>query len=60
MTFSILRLDEPTSGLDYRSMILVGDVMKKLAATGVLLFNVTHDNEFIENVCSRIIQLEKA
>ena len=41
-------------------MILVGDVMKKLAATGVLLFIVTHDNEFIENVCSRVIQLEKA
>ncbi|MBQ3842554.1 MAG: ABC transporter ATP-binding protein [Ruminiclostridium sp.] len=55
----ILLLDEPTSGLDYRSMLLVGKLLKKLSEKGVISIVVTHDTEFIESVCGRIFRLEK-
>lgn len=54
-----LLLDEPTSGLDYRSMLAVGEVLKRLAGKGVLVLVVSHDREFLETVCDRLFYMEK-
>ncbi len=53
----ILLLDEPTSGLDYRNMLIVKNVLKLLSEKGVLILVVTHDKEFTEIVCDRLISL---
>ena len=53
----LLVFDEPTSGLDYDSMEQVGRLIKTLAENKVI-FVVTHDYEFVCQVCSRIIRFE--
>ncbi|SHH82635.1 energy-coupling factor transport system ATP-binding protein [Sporobacter termitidis DSM 10068] len=50
----LLVFDEPTSGLDFDSMQQVAALIQKLAADKII-FVVTHDYEFICQVCSRII-----
>lgn len=52
----LLVFDEPTSGLDFDSMWQVAALIQKLAADKII-FVVTHDYEFICQVCSRIIHL---
>lgn len=47
----ILLFDEPTSGLDYCNMRNVGGILRKLANQGKVVLVVTHDLEFIEEVC---------
>lgn len=51
----ILIFDEPTSGLDYSSMLKVSDIIKNLSKDRII-FIVTHDYEFINNSCSRILK----
>ncbi|MCR5328242.1 MAG: ABC transporter ATP-binding protein [Saccharofermentans sp.] len=55
----ILLLDEPTSGLDFASMIAVKETLKKLSSEDKTIIIVTHDTEFLQLVCDRIIRLEK-
>lgn len=55
----ILVFDEPTSGLDYKSMVEVGNILKKLASMGKIIFVVTHDYELISSTCNRIIHFDK-
>ena len=55
----ILQLDEPTSGLDFASMIAVKETLKKLSSEDKTIIIVTHDTEFLQLVCDRIIRLEK-
>lgn len=43
----VLVFDESTSGLDYDSMVLVGELMERLARMGRIIFVVTHDYEFV-------------
>lgn len=50
----LLVFDEPTSGLDFDSMQQVASLIQKLAPEKVI-FIVTHDYEFICQVCSRVI-----
>lgn len=50
----LLVFDEPTSGLDLDSMQQVAALIQKLAPDKII-FVVTHDYEFICQVCSRII-----
>lgn len=47
----ILLFDEPTSGLDYCNMVKVGKILRELANQGKVILVVTHDMEFIEEVC---------
>ena len=54
----ILTFDEPTSGLDYDSMIQVAQLIKTLARDAMIII-VTHDVEFINNVCTEIYELKK-
>lgn len=53
----ILIFDEPTSGLDYKNMKVVGERMRKLAASNRILIVVTHDKEFMLSTCDRILEI---
>lgn len=53
----LLIFDEPTSGLDYRHMCEVSEVVRALAAQGHLVLVVSHDREFMERACDRVLVL---
>lgn len=54
----ILVFDEPTSGLDLKSMQEVGQLAKELSEQGKILLIITHDYEFIQAICSRVLILQ--
>lgn len=54
----ILIFDEPTSGLDLRSMREVGVLIKMLSQRGKIVLVITHDEEFISSVCTRVLKIE--
>ena len=54
----LLFLDEPTSGLDYDSMVRVSRLIEQLSASGVIVFVVSHDFEFIVRTCTEVVQLD--
>lgn len=53
----LLILDEPTNHLDYESILWLEEYLK--VYTGALLL-VTHDRYFLENVVSKIIELDNS
>lgn len=53
----VLIFDEPTSGLDYANMRRVAEMLNMLAAKGKVILVISHDNEFLSGICSRIISL---
>ena len=55
----LLIFDEPTSGLDLASMEAVGMLAQELSRRGKLLLIITHDVEFMKNICSRILLLSE-
>ena len=54
----LLVFDEPTSGLDYDSMVQVAGLIGALAASGKIVFVVTHDYEFVCRTCTRVLHLD--
>lgn len=54
----LLIFDEPTSGLDLKSMQEVGRLAKELSKQGKILLIITHDYEFIQTICSRVLVLQ--
>ncbi len=54
----ILIFDEPTSGLDYRHMQEVGQVIRELAEQGKIVIVVSHDQEFMQAACDRVLLVE--
>ncbi len=54
----VLVLDEPTSGLDYQNMLRTTEFLKRIAGDKVV-FVATHDYEFVNLVCNKVINLEK-
>ncbi|MCP4859455.1 MAG: ABC transporter ATP-binding protein [Fuerstiella sp.] len=50
----VLYLDEPTANLDAHSTVLVRDLLRKLAASGVTIFLTTHNMEEVEQICDRV------
>ena len=52
----ILFFDEPTSGLDYRNMKIVAKNIKKVKEEDKLILIISHDVEFFESVCDRVIK----
>lgn len=54
----VLAFDEPTSGLDYDSMMQVAKLIKKIAKNAAIIL-VTHDVEFLNTVCTEIVELKK-
>ena len=53
----ILIFDEPTSGLDYACMVEVSGVIRSLAQQGRIVLVVTHDREFMQRSCDRVLRL---
>ena len=53
----ILIFDEPTSGLDYARMAEVSGVIRSLARQGRIVLVVTHDREFMQRSCDRVLRL---
>ena len=51
----ILFFDEPTSGLDYRNMKIVAKNIKKVKEEDKLVLIISHDVEFLESVCDKVI-----
>lgn len=56
----IICFDEPTSGLDYDSMVRVSLLIQSLADSGIIVFVVSHDFEFIIRSCTKVLQLDSA
>ena len=54
----VLIFDEPTSGLDYDSMVRVSNLIEQLSNSGVIVFVVSHDFEFIVRTCTEVVQLD--
>lgn len=53
----VLIFDEPTSGLDYRHMMEVCRITKQLAKDGRIVLVVSHDKEFMQEACNRLLTL---
>ena len=47
-----------TSGLDYDSMVRVSNLIEQLSNSGVIVFVVSHDFEFIVRTCTEVVQLD--
>ena len=54
----ILVFDEPTSGLDLKAMREVSRLIQELQKHQVLILIISHDLEFIEATCQRVIELQ--
>ena len=54
----ILFFDEPTSGLDFENMNRVAKMLKELSGKKAIVV-ISHDNEFLNLVCTRIISLSR-
>ena len=54
----VIYFDEPTSGLDYDSMVRVSNLIEQLSNSGVIVFVVSHDFEFIVRTCTEVVQLD--
>lgn len=50
-----LFFDEPTSGLDYASMKVVAENIKNFKEEKKLILIISHDYEFLEEVCDEVI-----
>lgn len=55
----VLIFDEPTSGLDYKNMESVAVILRALAKKGKAILVISHDNELLMKICSRIIRVEE-
>lgn len=54
----ILFFDEPTSGLDFKNMCRVAEMFRELAKKKTILV-ISHDREFLNLACTRIMSLSK-
>ena len=54
----VIYFDEPTSGLDYDSMVRVSQLIEQLSNSGLIVFVVSHDFEFIVRTCTEVVQLD--
>ena len=54
----VLFLDEPLSGLDANTVVVVKEVLSRLAATGKTIFYCSHVMDVVERVCDRIVILD--
>lgn len=56
----VVIFDEPTSGLDYKNMQSVSAILREIAAMGKAVIIISHDNEMLMNVCSRVVRIGEA
>ena len=50
-------LADRNSGLDYARMVEVSGVIRDLARQGRIVLVVTHDQEFLQQACDRVLHL---
>ncbi|OJG55040.1 hypothetical protein RV06_GL002077 [Enterococcus haemoperoxidus] len=55
----IIIFDEPTSGLDLMHMEEVSNTIRWLHHENILVLVITHDKEFLNQTCQRILHFEK-
>jgi len=56
----ILFCDEATSSLDEKNSLAILDLMKKInRALGLTIVLITHEKEVVQNICTRVVSLEK-
>ena len=55
----IVIMDEPTSGLDLKNMTRVCDAICMLKKQGKCVIVITHDYEFVDRACDRVIEIKK-
>ncbi|MBM7051512.1 ABC transporter ATP-binding protein [Rothia sp. ZJ1223] len=55
----VLILDEPTFGQDARTWAQLLELIRELLATGVAVVSVTHDEEFVRALGSRVLKVVK-
>lgn len=51
--------DEPTSGMDYNNMIKIANLIKEMSNEKNIIFIVSHDTEFLNEVADAILNLEE-
>jgi ABC-2 type transport system ATP-binding protein len=51
----VIFLDEPLSGLDANSVVIVKELITRLAARGKAIFYCSHVMDVVERICERII-----
>ena len=55
----VLLLDEPLSGLDANAALLLKELIRHLAGEGKTIFYCSHILEVVENLCDRVVILDK-
>ena len=55
----VLIFDEPTSGLDYKNMESVAGILRTLSKRGKAILVISHDNELLMKICSRVIRVDE-
>jgi energy-coupling factor transport system ATP-binding protein len=55
----ILIFDEPTSGLDLERMKEVSQLIQWLQQKEVLIVIITHDKEFLQMTCQRMLEMDQ-
>jgi ABC-2 type transport system ATP-binding protein len=55
----ILILDEPLSGLDVNAMLVIRELMQRLAARGRMIFYSSHVLDVVEKACARVLILRR-
>jgi ATPase subunit of ABC transporter with duplicated ATPase domains len=55
----LVLLDEPTNNLDAAGVDHLAGVLRRLAGAGTGIVLVSHDHEFVERVCDRVITLRE-
>lgn len=55
----LLFLDEPLSGLDANSVLIVKEIMARLAASGKTIFYSSHIMDVVEKISSRIVLINE-
>jgi branched-chain amino acid transport system ATP-binding protein len=55
---SVLALDEPAAGLDPGDTRRLGELLRKVAATGIMVLLVEHDMKLVMTVSDRVVVLD--
>jgi len=55
----IIFLDEPLMGLDANTVLLLKELIKNLAEQGKTIFYCSHILEVVENLCERVVIIDK-
>jgi branched-chain amino acid transport system ATP-binding protein len=56
---SLLLLDEPAAGLTTRETEVLGELIERIAATGLTMVVIEHDMSLVMDVCSRVAVLDQ-